>query len=189
MCKVYVHMTQGHEYLLYCYNNDPSRSWLFSHNGMSRSVLLLSCTPQPLLKIRVCDFIVFQRTPLYRADSVEYRAPSAGLETGSDTVPPTPAFPISPPTPYGKTHTHTSTLTCRMYIHTSKRPDIDQLMSACRGSFKRNVAWNCNEAFRCGAVTQPQQIAATRCLQIYTELFTPSKPHAPLLLAGNETSC
>ncbi|XP_053089415.1 tensin-3 isoform X2 [Pangasianodon hypophthalmus] len=44
-----------------------------------------------------------QRAPLYRADSVEYRSPSAGLDTGSDTVPPTPAFPISPPTPYVKT--------------------------------------------------------------------------------------
>ncbi|XP_058250690.1 tensin-3-like isoform X2 [Hemibagrus wyckioides] len=44
-----------------------------------------------------------QRAPLYRADSVEYRGPSASLDTGSDTVPPTPAFPISPPTPYVKT--------------------------------------------------------------------------------------
>ncbi|XP_053485709.1 tensin-3 isoform X1 [Ictalurus furcatus] len=43
-----------------------------------------------------------QRAPLYRANSVEYRGPSAGLGTGSDTVPPTPAFPISPPTPYVK---------------------------------------------------------------------------------------
>ncbi|KAK3546363.1 hypothetical protein QTP70_025771 [Hemibagrus guttatus] len=44
-----------------------------------------------------------QQAPLYRADSVEYRGPSASLDTGSDTVPPTPAFPISPPTPYVKT--------------------------------------------------------------------------------------
>ncbi|GAA6109604.1 tensin-3 isoform X1, partial [Tachysurus ichikawai] len=41
-----------------------------------------------------------QRAPLSRTDSVEYRGPSAGLDTGSDMVPPTPAFPISPPTPY-----------------------------------------------------------------------------------------
>lgn len=87
---------------------------------MSRSVLLLSCTPQPLLKICVCNFIVFQRAPLYRADSVEYRAPSAGLETGSDTVPPTPAFPISPPTPYGKTLTHKHTHLPYVFTHLHK---------------------------------------------------------------------
>ncbi|KAF5898867.1 tensin-3 isoform X1, partial [Clarias magur] len=44
-----------------------------------------------------------QRTPLYRADSMEYRGTNAGLDAGSDMVPPTPAFPISPPTPYVKT--------------------------------------------------------------------------------------
>ncbi|TTG32367.1 Tensin-3 [Bagarius yarrelli] len=41
------------------------------------------------------------RAPVYRANSVEYRGPSP--DTGTDTVPPTPAFPISPPTPYVKT--------------------------------------------------------------------------------------
>ncbi|XP_030629154.1 tensin-3 isoform X2 [Chanos chanos] len=47
-----------------------------------------------------------QHVGLYRTDSVEYRAPSSeldsGVETGSEMVPPTPAFPISPPTPYVK---------------------------------------------------------------------------------------
>ncbi|XP_046707145.1 tensin-3-like isoform X2 [Silurus meridionalis] len=46
-----------------------------------------------------------QRAPLYRADSLEYRGLSTGLETGSDTVPSTPAFPITPPTPYVKSMT------------------------------------------------------------------------------------
>uniref|UniRef100_A0AAR2JWF4 Tensin 3 n=1 Tax=Pygocentrus nattereri TaxID=42514 RepID=A0AAR2JWF4_PYGNA len=39
----------------------------------------------------------------------KYRGPGAGLDsgvdTGSDITPPTPAFPVSPPTPYGKTYT------------------------------------------------------------------------------------
>lgn len=43
---------------------------------------------------------------LYRSDSVDYRAQGpdmdCGVEAGSDMTPPTPAFPISPPTPYGK---------------------------------------------------------------------------------------
>uniref|UniRef100_A0A8C9XGX4 Tensin 3 n=1 Tax=Sander lucioperca TaxID=283035 RepID=A0A8C9XGX4_SANLU len=41
---------------------------------------------------------------LYRTDSVDYRGPDmdSGVEAGSDMTPPTPAFPISPPTPYGK---------------------------------------------------------------------------------------
>ncbi|KAL7875566.1 hypothetical protein AOLI_G00105290 [Acnodon oligacanthus] len=47
-----------------------------------------------------------QRPPLYREDSVDYRGPCAGLDsgvdTGSDITPPTPAFPVSPPTPYVK---------------------------------------------------------------------------------------
>uniref|UniRef100_A0AAR2L7U7 Tensin 3 n=1 Tax=Pygocentrus nattereri TaxID=42514 RepID=A0AAR2L7U7_PYGNA len=41
--------------------------------------------------------------------SKAYRGPGAGLDsgvdTGSDITPPTPAFPVSPPTPYGKTYT------------------------------------------------------------------------------------
>ncbi|XP_022517758.2 tensin-3 isoform X2 [Astyanax mexicanus] len=47
-----------------------------------------------------------QRPPLYRGDSVEYRDPGTGMDTGVDTgsdiIPQTPAFPISPPTPYVK---------------------------------------------------------------------------------------
>ncbi|XP_042353667.1 tensin-3-like isoform X1 [Plectropomus leopardus] len=43
---------------------------------------------------------------LYRTDSADYRAqgPDAdsGVEAGCDMTPPTPAFPISPPTPYVK---------------------------------------------------------------------------------------
>ncbi|XP_034744794.1 tensin-3-like [Etheostoma cragini] len=43
---------------------------------------------------------------LYRTDSVEYRAQGpdmdSGVEAGSDMTPLTPAFPISPPTPYVK---------------------------------------------------------------------------------------
>uniref|UniRef100_A0A674F3B8 Tensin 3 n=1 Tax=Salmo trutta TaxID=8032 RepID=A0A674F3B8_SALTR len=47
---------------------------------------------------------------LYRSDSVDYRAQGpemdSGVEAGSDMTPPTPAFPISPPTPYGKSLLH-----------------------------------------------------------------------------------
>lgn len=49
---------------------------------------------------------VFQHGMLIRSDSVDYRAQGpemdSGVEAGSDMTPPTPAFPISPPTPYGK---------------------------------------------------------------------------------------
>lgn len=45
-----------------------------------------------------------QQTILYRSDSTDYRCPDidSGVEAGSDMTPPTPAFPISPPTPYVK---------------------------------------------------------------------------------------
>ncbi|XP_041848509.1 tensin-3-like isoform X3 [Melanotaenia boesemani] len=47
-----------------------------------------------------------QHSILYRSDSVGYRAQGPDLdsvvEAGSDMTPPTPAFPISPPTPYVK---------------------------------------------------------------------------------------
>ncbi|KAJ8012137.1 hypothetical protein DPEC_G00065550 [Dallia pectoralis] len=43
---------------------------------------------------------------LFRSDSVDYRAQGpemdSGVEAGNDITPPTPAFPISPPTPYVK---------------------------------------------------------------------------------------
>ncbi|TNN33085.1 Tensin-3 [Liparis tanakae] len=45
-----------------------------------------------------------QHPLLYRTDSADYRAHGpemdSGVEAGSDMAPPTPAFPISPPTPY-----------------------------------------------------------------------------------------
>ncbi|XP_056246797.1 tensin-3-like [Seriola aureovittata] len=47
-----------------------------------------------------------QHPMLYRSDSADYRAQGpdmdSGVEAGSDMTPPTPAFPISPPTPYVK---------------------------------------------------------------------------------------
>uniref|UniRef100_A0A674F2D8 Tensin 3 n=1 Tax=Salmo trutta TaxID=8032 RepID=A0A674F2D8_SALTR len=47
---------------------------------------------------------------LWVSDSVDYRAQGpemdSGVEAGSDMTPPTPAFPISPPTPYGKSLLH-----------------------------------------------------------------------------------
>uniref|UniRef100_A0A8P4GMZ9 Tensin 3 n=1 Tax=Dicentrarchus labrax TaxID=13489 RepID=A0A8P4GMZ9_DICLA len=47
-----------------------------------------------------------QHHMLYRSDSADYRAQGpdmdSGVEPGSDMTPPTPAFPISPPTPYVK---------------------------------------------------------------------------------------
>ncbi|XP_035804186.2 tensin-3 isoform X2 [Amphiprion ocellaris] len=48
-----------------------------------------------------------QHSILYRSESADYRAQGpdmdSGVEAGSDMTPPTPAFPISPPTPYVKT--------------------------------------------------------------------------------------
>ncbi|XP_028282628.1 tensin-3-like isoform X1 [Parambassis ranga] len=47
-----------------------------------------------------------QHSILYSSDSVDYRTQGpdvdSGVEAGSDMTPPTPAFPISPPTPYVK---------------------------------------------------------------------------------------
>uniref|UniRef100_A0A8C9XIW4 Tensin 3 n=1 Tax=Sander lucioperca TaxID=283035 RepID=A0A8C9XIW4_SANLU len=54
--------------------------------------------------LHVCVCCLLQHPLLYRTDSVDYRGPDmdSGVEAGSDMTPPTPAFPISPPTPYGK---------------------------------------------------------------------------------------
>lgn len=49
----------------------------------------------------------FQHSTSCRSDSTNYRDQGPdntnGIETGTDVTPPTPAFPISPPTPYVKT--------------------------------------------------------------------------------------
>ncbi|XP_014889889.1 tensin-3 isoform X2 [Poecilia latipinna] len=56
----------------------------------------------------------FQHPTLYRSDSTGYRTQgldnTGGIETGLDMTPPTPAFPISPPTPYVKTMSEFSEL-------------------------------------------------------------------------------
>ncbi|XP_018616201.2 tensin 3-2 isoform X2 [Scleropages formosus] len=53
------------------------------------------------------EMLPSERTGLYAADAVEYsgRRDQLGsrMESGSEMIPPTPAFPISPPTPYVKT--------------------------------------------------------------------------------------
>lgn len=54
------------------------------------------------MRVCVCPS---QRYMLYRSDSADHRAEVLDMESaigaGSDMAPPTPAFPISPPTPYG----------------------------------------------------------------------------------------
>lgn len=49
---------------------------------------------------------LLQHPTLYRSASTSYRTRgldnTGGIETGLGMAPPTPAFPISPPTPYGK---------------------------------------------------------------------------------------
>uniref|UniRef100_A0A8C6PW47 Tensin 3 n=1 Tax=Nothobranchius furzeri TaxID=105023 RepID=A0A8C6PW47_NOTFU len=57
--------------------------------------------------IPVCHLL--QHAVLYRSASASYRSHGSdmmdsGVEGGSDMTPPTPAFPLSPPTPYGKYH-------------------------------------------------------------------------------------
>uniref|UniRef100_A0AAQ6ADQ4 Tensin 3 n=1 Tax=Amphiprion ocellaris TaxID=80972 RepID=A0AAQ6ADQ4_AMPOC len=55
--------------------------------------------------ILFCVCCLWQHSILYRSESADYRAQGpdmdSGVEAGSDMTPPTPAFPISPPTPYG----------------------------------------------------------------------------------------
>uniref|UniRef100_A0A8C5GNJ0 Tensin 3 n=1 Tax=Gouania willdenowi TaxID=441366 RepID=A0A8C5GNJ0_GOUWI len=54
----------------------------------------------------VCLCCSLQHSVLYRRDSADYRTHGlendSSVEAGGDLSPPTPAFPISPPTPYGK---------------------------------------------------------------------------------------
>lgn len=56
--------------------------------------------------LHVCVCCLLQHHMLYRSDSVDYRAQVPDMDSvvgaGSEMTPPTPAFPISPPTPYGK---------------------------------------------------------------------------------------
>ncbi|XP_049454163.1 tensin-3-like isoform X2 [Epinephelus fuscoguttatus] len=74
-----------------------------------------------------------QHPMLYRTDSTDYRAQGpdmdSGVEAGSDMTPPTPAFPISPPTPYVKTmseFTHLRQTTApSMQSHGGYRTDHD----------------------------------------------------------------
>lgn len=53
-----------------------------------------------------CPFFLQQHSVLYRSDTVEYRDHCPDMdnvvEVAQDMTPPTPGFPISPPTPYGK---------------------------------------------------------------------------------------
>uniref|UniRef100_A0A673CWK3 Tensin 3 n=1 Tax=Sphaeramia orbicularis TaxID=375764 RepID=A0A673CWK3_9TELE len=59
---------------------------------------------------------LLQHPMLYRTDSTDYRAQGpdidSGVEAGSDMTPPTPAFPISPPTPYGNRMAHFALSRC-----------------------------------------------------------------------------
>lgn len=54
----------------------------------------------------MCVCGLLQHHMLFRSDIADYRSQvpdvDSGVEAGSDMTPPTPAFPISPPTPYGK---------------------------------------------------------------------------------------
>lgn len=57
--------------------------------------------------IKMCFmYHLLQHSTSCRSDSTSYRDQGPdntnGIETGTDMTPPTPAFPISPPTPYGK---------------------------------------------------------------------------------------
>uniref|UniRef100_A0A8D3DSG6 Tensin 3 n=1 Tax=Scophthalmus maximus TaxID=52904 RepID=A0A8D3DSG6_SCOMX len=67
-----------------------------------RHSLLNGCS----LHVRMCVCGWFQLRMLFRSDSADFRAQGPDMdgrvEAGSDMAPPTPAFPISPPTPYGK---------------------------------------------------------------------------------------
>uniref|UniRef100_A0A672FWQ4 Tensin 3 n=1 Tax=Salarias fasciatus TaxID=181472 RepID=A0A672FWQ4_SALFA len=77
---------------------------------------------------------------LFRSDSADYRAQcpdvDSGVEAGSDMTPPTPAFPISPPTPYGKQETH---LVAKLLIITCKNL-LEVLVHSPRSSQRSRMA-------------------------------------------------
>ncbi|XP_041957633.1 tensin-3-like [Alosa sapidissima] len=74
-----------------------------------------------------------QHSGIYRAESLDYRSQSveldSGVEAGSDMVPPTPSFPISPPTPYVKNISDflhlRQTPSPSMQMYGAYRPDLD----------------------------------------------------------------
>ncbi|XP_062386334.1 tensin-3-like [Sardina pilchardus] len=74
-----------------------------------------------------------QHGGIYRAESLDYRSQSveldSGVEAGSDMVPPTPSFPISPPTPYVKNISDflhlRQTPSPSMQMYGAYRPDLD----------------------------------------------------------------
>ncbi|XP_063075630.1 tensin-3-like isoform X2 [Engraulis encrasicolus] len=70
----------------------PQQPWGLREELADRVTFPSSCSPHT------------QHGGIFRAESLDYRNQSveqdSGVETGSDMVPPTPAFPISPPTPY-----------------------------------------------------------------------------------------
>lgn len=72
---------------------------------LGRPVCTLSDFSQQEWTIELLTFFP-QHSVLYRGDTVEYRDQCPDIdnviEAGQDMTPPTPAFPISPPTPYGK---------------------------------------------------------------------------------------
>lgn len=84
---------------------------------------------------------------LYRSDSTDYRSQGpdqdSGVDAGSDMTPPTPAFPISPPTPYVKNMSEfnlrqTPSLSLRSYGYKPEHeprgyPDIDVLAESAVG--------------------------------------------------------
>ncbi|CAL9688638.1 unnamed protein product [Knipowitschia caucasica] len=70
-----------------------SSGWAAGEDYRGQSRTYSPCLPQ-------------SQSLLYRSDSTDYRSQGpdtdSGVEAGSDMTPPTPAFPISPPTPYVK---------------------------------------------------------------------------------------
>uniref|UniRef100_A0A672NTI2 SH2 domain-containing protein n=1 Tax=Sinocyclocheilus grahami TaxID=75366 RepID=A0A672NTI2_SINGR len=76
----------------------------------------------------VCVCVCVQHAAVFRADGVQYSSHSS-LDTGSDVMPATPAFPITPPTPYGNRHTHTHSLTqTDTHTHTHTRTLVESFL-------------------------------------------------------------